>query len=46
MLAAGTRWRSRGNLYTIQAKVPDSTDAGQRRRLVRAANSAIGAGPR
>lgn len=40
------QWRSRGNLYTIQANIPDSTDAGQRRRLVRAANSAIGAGPR
>ncbi|MEA2193488.1 MAG: hypothetical protein QOI73_3609 [Solirubrobacteraceae bacterium] len=39
-------WRSRGNLYTIQAKVPDSTTAGQRRRLVAAANAAIGAGPR
>ncbi len=32
--------------YQIQAKVPDNTDAGQRRRLVAAANSAIGAGPR
>lgn len=39
------RWASRGNLYTIEAKIPDATDAGQRRRLV-AANSAIGAGPR
>jgi len=35
-----------GVLYTIQAKVPDSSDAGQRRRLVRAANSALRAGPR
>jgi len=40
------QWRSRGNLYTIQAKVPDSTTAGQRRRLVAAANAAIAAGPR
>ena len=39
-------WKSRGNLYRIQAKIPDSTDAGQRRRMVAAANSAIGAGPR
>jgi hypothetical protein len=39
-------WVSRGNLYEIQAKVPDGNDAGQRRRLVAAANSAIGAGPR
>ncbi len=39
-------WKSRGNLYSIQAKIPDSTDAGQARRLVAAANSAIGAGPR
>ena len=39
-------WVSRGNLYGIQAKVPDATTAGQRRRLVAAANSAIGAGPR
>jgi hypothetical protein len=40
------QWVQRGNLYTIRAKVPDSTDAGQRRRLVAAANSAIAAGPR
>ncbi len=40
------QWRSRGNLYTIQAKVPDSSDAGARRRLVNAANASIGAGPR
>ena len=40
------QWVSRGNLYTITAKIPDSTDSGQRRRLVAAANSAIGAGPR
>ena len=39
-------WKSRGNLYRIQAKIPDSTDAGQQRRMVAAANSAIGAGPR
>jgi hypothetical protein len=39
-------WVSRGNLYGIQAKIPDSNDGGQRRRLVAAANSAIGAGPR
>lgn len=37
---------SRRNLYTIEAKIPDATDAAQRRRLVAAANSAIGAGPR
>jgi hypothetical protein len=35
-----------GVLYTIEAKVPDSSDAGQQRRLVRAANSALRAGPR
>jgi hypothetical protein len=35
-----------GVLYTIQAKVPDAKDAGQRRRLVRAANSALRNGPR
>ena len=40
------QWRSRGNLYEIQAKIPDSSDAAARRRLVAAANSAIGAGPR
>jgi len=40
------QWRSRGNLYSIQAKVPDSTTAGQRRRLVAAANAALAAGPR
>ncbi len=40
------QWRSRGNLYTVQAKVPDNTTAGQRRRLVAAANAAIAAGPR
>jgi hypothetical protein len=34
-----------GVLYTIQAKVPDSSDAGQLRRLKRAANSALRAGP-
>ena len=39
-------WVSRGNLYAIQAKIPDATDAAQRRRMVAAANSAIGAGPR
>ena len=39
-------WISRGNLYSIEARIPDATDAGQRRRLVAAANSAIGAGPR
>jgi hypothetical protein len=35
-----------GVLYTIQAKVPDASDAGQLRRLKRAANSALRAGPR
>jgi hypothetical protein len=40
------QWRSRGNLYSIQAKIPDSSDAAARKRLVAAANSAIGAGPR
>jgi hypothetical protein len=39
-------WLSRGNLYSIQAKIPDSADAAAQRRLVAAANSAIGAGPR
>jgi hypothetical protein len=39
-------WISRGNLYSIQAKIPDATDAAQRRRMVAAANAAIGAGPR
>ena len=39
-------WRARGNLYAIQAKVPDATTAGQRRRLVAAANAALAAGPR
>jgi hypothetical protein len=39
-------WKARGNLYRIQAKIPDSTDAAQQRRMVAAANSAIGAGPR
>lgn len=40
------QWRSRGNLYVIQAKIPDSSDAAAQKRLVAAANSAIGAGPR
>ncbi len=40
------QWRSRGNLYSIQAGIPDRTVAGQIRRMVAAANSAIGAGPR
>jgi hypothetical protein len=40
------QWRSRGSLYTIQAKIPDSSDAAAQKRLVAAANSAIGAGPR
>ena len=39
-------WKSRGNLYSIQAKIPDSSDAAAQRRMVAAANSAIGAGPR
>jgi hypothetical protein len=39
-------WRSRGNLYSIQAKVPDSTNTGALARLKRAANSALAAGPR
>lgn len=40
------QWRALGNLYTIQAKIPDSDDAGAKRRLVAAANSALAAGPR
>lgn len=40
------QWLSRGNLYSIQAKVPDSSDTAARRRLVAAANSALAAGPR
>jgi len=32
--------------YAIQTKVPDSTTAGQKRRLVAAANAALQAGPR
>ncbi len=40
------QWRSRGNLYRISARVPDSTNARARRRLVTAANAAIGAGRR
>jgi hypothetical protein len=40
------QWKSRGNLYSIQAKIPDSSDAAAQRRMVAAANSAIGAGPR
>ena len=39
-------WRSRGNVYSIQARIPDSTAAAQQRRLVAAANSALAAGPR
>ena len=39
-------WRARGNLYAIQAKLPDGTNAGALARLVRAANAAIAAGPR
>jgi hypothetical protein len=40
------QWVSRGNLYSIQAKIPDSSDTAAKQRLVAAANSAIGAGPR
>ena len=40
------QWKSRGNLYSIQAKIPDSSDAAAQRRLVAAANSALAAGPR
>jgi len=36
-------WRVGGVLYEIQAKVPDSTNRGQRARLARAANAAIAA---
>lgn len=39
-------WYSRGNRYEIAAVLADRSDAAQRRRLVVAANSAIGAGPR
>jgi hypothetical protein len=35
-------WRSRGNLYAIQAKIPSAA----RRRLIAAANAALAAGPR
>ena len=41
------QWRGRGNVYSIQAKVLASgADAGARRAMVAAANSAIGAGRR
>jgi hypothetical protein len=41
------QWRGRGNVYSIQAKVLASGgDAGARRAMVAAANSAIGAGRR
>ncbi len=39
-------WYSRGNRYEIAADLADRSDRAQRRRLVGAANSAIGAGPR
>ena len=39
-------WRQRGVMYQFTAKVDRSTNAGQRRALVRAANSAIRRGPR
>jgi len=39
-------WYSRGNRYEIAADLADRSDAAQRRRLIAAANSAIGAGPR
>lgn len=39
-------WYSRGNRYEIAADLADRSDRAQRRRLVAAANSAIGAGPR
>jgi hypothetical protein len=41
------QWRGRGNVYSIQAKVLASGgEAGARRAMVAAANSAIGAGRR
>lgn len=41
------QWRGRGNVYTIQAKVLASGgEAGVRRAMIAAANSAIGAGKR
>jgi len=40
------QWLALGNLYTIQAKIPDSDDVSAKRRLVAAANSALAAGPR
>ena len=40
------QWKSRGVLYSIQAKIPDSSNAAAQRRLVAAANSALAAGPR
>ena len=39
-------WYSRGNRYEIAADLADRSDDAQRRRLVVAANSAIGAGAR
>ena len=39
-------WKRRGVVYTFTANVEQSTNAGQRRALVRAANSAIRRGPR
>ena len=39
-------WYSRGNRYEIDAVLADRSDDAQRRRLVAAANSAIGAGAR
>ncbi len=40
------QWRGRGNVYAIQAKVLGRGEAGVRRVMVAAANSAIGAGRR
>jgi hypothetical protein len=40
------QFRRRGVLYELQAKPSASTDAGQRRSLVRAANAALRSGPR
>lgn len=43
---ASIAWYSRGSRYEIDAVIADRSEAAQRRRLVAAANSAIGAGPR
>ena len=43
---ASVSWVRRGVVYSITANVEESTNAGRRRALVRAANSAIRRGPR